>query len=91
MRDSAVASRPGSLLTCTTVSSAWIAACLSSSRRNASLKGFRYISAIWTTQLAIVFRFSSTPIRFHICSCRYSGSASAYFFTMMSVTTDAEA
>ena len=24
-------------------------------------------------------------------TCRYSGNASAYFFTMMSVTTDAEA
>lgn len=39
----------------------------------------------------MVLRLRSTPSRFHICSCRYSGSASAYFFTMMSVTTEAEA
>ena len=79
------------MFTCTTVSSACITVCRSNLVRRASLKGIKYIPAVWMTQFAIVLHFKLTPCRFHICSCQYSGSASAYFFTMMSVTMEAEA
>ena len=36
----------------------------------------------------LVPRFSSTPMRFHICSYRYRGMASTYFFISTSVTTE---
>ncbi len=50
----------------------------------------RYISAEMITHLANVPRFMFTPCRFQICSCRYSGSASAYFLIYTSVTEDAD-